>query len=207
MNRFSTGFASRSIAVVTLVGISLISGCAGSVNGNGGGGGSTPPPAALSVAMSVATASVQVGTVQTFTAMVANDSGNKGVTWTLSGAGCSGTACGTVTPGSSASGTPITYTAPGTVPSPTTVILTATAVADATKSASSTITLTTTPLPVGVTLSVPTANVVVNGTQAFIATVTGDTASKGVTWAVTGGGCTGATCGTVTPTSSASGSR
>jgi hypothetical protein len=205
VNRSSTGLAPRSIAVVTLVAITLLSGCTGAVNGNGGGGGSTPPPAAISVAMSVATAGVQVGTTQAFTAMVANDSGNKGVTWTLSGAGCSGAACGTVAPASSASGTPVTYTAPGAVPSPASVTLTATAVADATKSASTTITLTTTPPPVGVTLSLPTANIVVSGTQAFIATVTGDTAGKGVTWTVTGAGCTGAACGTVTPTSSASG--
>ena len=85
-------------------------------------------------------------------------------------------------------------------------MLTATAVADATKSASITITLTAAAPTVGVTLSLPTANVVVNGTQAFTATVTGDTAGKGVTWTVTGAGCSGTACGTVSPTTSASGS-
>jgi len=122
----------------------------------------------------------------------------------LSGAGCSGATCGTVTPASSASDAPVTYTAPAAVPSPATVALTATSVADATKSASTTITLTATP-NVAVTLSLATANVVVNGTQALTATVTGDAAGKGVTWTVTGAGCTGATCGTVTPASSGSG--
>jgi hypothetical protein len=204
VNRFSTGFAPRSIAVVTLVAITLISGCVGSVNGNGGGGGSTPPPAALSVAMSVASASVQVGTTQDFTAMVANDSGNKGVTWTLSGAGCSGTACGTVTPESSASGTAVTYMAPAAAPSPATVTLTATSVADTTKSAKAVIALTTT-APIAVTLSLGTANVTENGTQPFTATVTNDNANKGVSWTVTGTGCAGAACGSVAPATSGSG--
>ena len=205
MNRISTDLAPRSIAVVTLLTMALISGCAGSVSSSGnGGGGSTPPPALISVAMSVATVSVPVGTTQTFTATVANDSGSKGVTWTLSGAGCSGPTCGTVAPGSSASGAPVTYTAPVAVPSPATVMLTATSVADGTKSASTTITLTATPV-VAVTLSLPTASVAVGGTQAFTANVTGDSAGKGVAWTVTGSGCTGAACGTVTPSSSGSG--
>jgi len=203
VNRTSTGFKPRSIAVVTLLAFALISGCAGSVNSSGDGG-STPPSAAISVAMSLPTAAVQVGTTQSFMATVTNDSGSKGVTWTLSGAGCSGATCGTVTPASSASATSVTYTAPAAVPSPATVTLTATSVADATKFASTTITVTAT-ANVAVTLSLATANVAVNGTQAFTATVTGDTAGKGVTWTVTGAGCTGATCGAVTPGSSGSG--
>src|SRR5205814_860999 len=180
---------SRSIAVVTLVGMSLISGCTGSVNGNGGSGGSTPPPAAISVAMSVATASVQVGTTQAFTAMVANDLGNKGVTWTVTGAGCSGTACGTVSPTTSASGSAVTYTAPGSVPAPATVTLKATSVADGTKSASATITVTAASGgTVAVTLKPKRGGIVASETLNFTATVANDTGNQGVTWSVTGTG-------------------
>ena len=155
--------------------------------------------------MSVPAASVQIGTTQAFSATVANDSANKGVTWALSGTGCSGATCGTVAPATSGSGVAVTYTAPAAVPAPATVTLTAASMADTTKSASTTITLTATPPPVAVTLSLSAASVTVKGSQAFTATVTGDSASKGVTWAVTGIGCTGVACGVVAPASSASG--
>src|SRR5262249_11517295 len=148
---------------------------------------------------------VVVGATQAFTASVTGDPANQGVTWTVTGAGCSGASCGTVAPMSSGSGLAVVYTAPAAVPNPTTVTLRATSVADATKSASATITVTAAAQPIAVTLSLSTVSVTVNGTQAFTATVANDSAAKGVTWTVTGTGCSGAMCGTVTPTSSTSG--
>jgi beta-glucanase (GH16 family) len=56
------------------------------------------------------------------------------VTWTVSGAGCSGTSCGTI----SSSGV---YTAPTAVPTSNSVTITATSVADPSKSASATLSL------------------------------------------------------------------
>jgi hypothetical protein len=160
----------------------------------------------IAVTLSKPMASLQVGTSTTFSATVANDSGNKGVSWTLSGPGCSGATCGTVTPTTSASGVAVTYVAPASVPTPPTVLLTATSVADGTKSAAATITITAaTSTAITVTLSQPTASVVTSGTQVFTATVANDSANQGVTWALSGTGCTGATCGTVAPTASASG--
>ena len=78
-----------------------------------------------------------------FTATVSNDSSNQGVNWTLTqgGTACS-PACGTITPANTASGTPTTYAAPSTVPTNAMVIITATSVADGTKSVGPTITLT-----------------------------------------------------------------
>src|SRR5262249_46104991 len=205
----SSGLAPRVIAFVTLSAVALIVGCAGTVSSNGSnGGGSTPPPttppAAITVTMALTAATVQVGSTQAFSAPVGNDSANMGVSWTLSGSGCTGAACGTVAPTTSASGAAVTYTAPAAAPNPATVTLTATSAADSTKTATTTITLTTTPPPVAVTLSLLSANVVVGTTQAFTASVTGDPANKGVTWTVTGAGCSAATCGTVAPTSSGS---
>ena len=101
-----------------------------------------PGPPSVAVTLSPTSQSIAVGTNQTFTATVSNDSQSRGVTWTLSGAGCSGTSCGTLSATSSASGAPITYTAPAAVPSPATVILTATAVADTGRFSSATITIT-----------------------------------------------------------------
>ena len=165
----------------------------------------TATPSAIVVTLSLTTASVQIGTTQPFTATVQNDSQNKGVTWTLSGAGCSGATCGTLSATSSASGAAITYTAPASVPTPATVTLTATSVADGTKSAAATITITATPSSIVVTLSLTTASVQVGATQPFTATVQNDSQNKGVTWALSGTGCSGATCGTLFATSSASG--
>jgi hypothetical protein len=148
---------------------------------------------------------VQVGQTQPITAAVTNDSANKGVSWAVSGAGCSGAACGSVSPLSSASGAPVTYTAPSAVPTPASVTATATSVADATKTATTTITVSAAPAPIAVSLSSTTASVIVAGTQAFTATVTNDSASKGVSWSLSGAGCTGATCGTLSAAASASG--
>lgn len=63
-----------------------------------------------------------------------NNSSNSAVTWGLSGAGCSGAACGAI------SNTGL-YTAPASVPSPATVTVRATSAANTSKSASATITI------------------------------------------------------------------
>jgi ferredoxin len=74
--------------------------------------------------------SLVIGTTGSFTATIANDSANKGVTWTVT-CGSSG-ACGSFSPTSTASGSPTTYTAPAAVPTNNTVTITATSVTDTT---------------------------------------------------------------------------
>ena len=86
----------------------------------------TPPPIAVSVAPAPAT--VPVGTAVQFTATVANDPANKGVTWAVD---CATPPCGTISPAATASGNPATYTAPTALPTgDLSVIVTATSVAD-----------------------------------------------------------------------------
>ena len=170
-------------------------------------------PAAVVVAVSPSTISVQTGHTQTLTATLQNDSQNKGVTWTLKGAGCSGTACGTLSAASSASGAAVTYTAPAKAPSPATVTATATSVADSTKISAATITVTKlptptpspTPTPIAITLNPASASVQTGQTQSITATVQNDTQSKGVSWTLSGAGCSGAACGNLSAASSASG--
>jgi Abnormal spindle-like microcephaly-assoc'd, ASPM-SPD-2-Hydin len=166
----------------------------------------TAAPPAIAVTVLPATPiSVQTGGGQNFTATVQNDSQNKGVTWSLSGDGCSGAACGTVSAASSASGAPITYTAPANVPSPATITLTATSAADSTKSAETTITVTAAPGAIAVSVSPMSVSVPTNGSQDFTATVQNDAQNKGVTWMLLGASCGESTCGTLSATSSASG--
>lgn len=159
----------------------------------------------ITVSVSPTTASVPASTgTQKFTATVRNDFRNRGVTWTLSGTGCSGSTCGTLSATSSTSGVAITYHAPGAVPSSGKVTLTATSVSNTTKKATATITITTA-LPVSVSVSPTTASVTVSTTKGFTATVTNDTGSKGVTWSLaqSGAACTSA-CGTLSAATSTS---
>jgi len=158
---------------------------------------------AISVIVAPSIASVSVGATQTFAATLQNDSSNKGVNWTLAGTSCSGSACGTVSPASSTSGVGVVYTAPASIP-PGTVTLTATSVADVSKSAAAAITVT--PPPPTVSVTPGTANLATGGvTQTLTANVSGDAQNLGVTWSVSGANCTGAACGAVSPTTSASG--
>ena len=187
-----------SLAEILFVAILAVgtSGC------SGGGQGVTPPvqaatsaSPAISVSLPESTATVEEGTILQFAAMVKNDAANKGVTWTVA---CSATACGSVSPTSTASGALTTFTPPGSPASNLTVTLTAASVADVTKSASVTVTvpaLTVSLMATGVT-------VVAGNTAQFTATVSNDGANKGVTWAVS---CSAAQCGSVSPTSTASG--
>ena len=112
--------------------------------GLGGCGGynapSQPPPTPSSVTISPTNASLKAGTgTQNFTATVMNDYLSRGVTWALSGAGCSGATCGSLSNMTSSSAT---YNAPSAVPNPATATLTATSVNDTSKSSTATITVT-----------------------------------------------------------------
>ena len=151
--------------------------------------------AAVSVNVSPPTAGLQLSQSQNFSASVNNDPGSLGVTWSLSGAGCSGTACGTLT---SVTTTTVTYTAPAVLPNPAAVSLTATSKRDGTKSSAATITLSA-GAAITISLSPPSATLPAgSGTQSFTASLANDTQSKGVTWSLSGAGCSGAACGTLT---------
>ncbi len=98
-----------------------------------------PTPASTSVTISPTSASVPAGTTKNFAATVMNDYLSEGVTWALSGAGCSMTACGSLTMMTTSS---VTYNAPTIVPMPATVMLTATSVFNTMKSNTAIITVT-----------------------------------------------------------------
>jgi Putative Ig domain len=90
--------------------------------------------------------SVDVGSTQalTFTAIVAGDTRNAGVTWKFTGTTCSGSGCGTL-----ASVTPqsVTYTAPTALPSLTELSVTLTATSVTNTSITQTATITVEPVP------------------------------------------------------------
>jgi hypothetical protein len=141
------------------------------------------------VGISITPASATVGVkghIQ-FSAAVTGTS-NKSVTWSVSGTGCVSGSCGSI----SSSGL---YTAPATIPNPSIATITARSSADPTKSASASVVIQAA-ASVSVSVSPASAQVATNGSQQYSATVVGST-NASVTWAVTGAGCSGSACGTV----------
>jgi len=139
--------------------------------------------ASISVSISPVAVQVIIGGSQQFTATVGGTT-NTAVSWSIAGSGCSGATCGSITSGG-------LYFAPAAVPKSAQVSVTATSVADATKSSTATVTIIP---PIVVSLSPSTATVTVGGQQQFTASVTG-TASTNITWSLSGSGCSGASCG------------
>src|ERR1019366_10330840 len=134
-------------------------------------------------------ASVNAGASATYTATLvhaANSNPSDIISWSVSGSGCSGVACGTI----SSSGA---YTAPSLPPAPATVQITATPLADPSKAASVSVAIVSTVI---VSVSPTAATVALGGIQTFHAVVTGAQDAT-VTWDV--GGVVGgnATLGTI----------
>jgi hypothetical protein len=157
----------------------------------------------VAISVSVAPATIYVSTSGTYRratliATVLNDSAEQGVTWTLSCAGGTGaTACGQISPTTSLSGVSVTYLGPTTAPSGGTVTITATSVADPTKSASAAVNVVSS-APITVTLGAQLpASMTVNQSSTLTATVANDTTGYGVNWTATCG--IAGSCGTFTP--------
>jgi len=149
----------------------------------------------VGLSLSPSTANVLEGASTPVTATVAGDPSNKGVTWAVS---CATAPCGSVAPAATASGVAMTYTAPGPPASDLAVSVTATSVSNALAVAAASITVPA----ITVDTEPSSTNVVATTTQQFTATVGNDPANQGVTWTVS---CSPAPCGSVAPTSTASG--
>ncbi|UWZ81930.1 hypothetical protein [Occallatibacter riparius] len=140
----------------------------------------------ISVQVSPSQASLELGQQQLFTATVSGTT-NTAVTWSVSGPGCTGAACGTITSGG-------LYTAPATMPSIAMIQVTATSKANTSRSGTSTIALLSS---IAVSVSPKTVSLYPNKTQQFNATVTGSPVTT-VTWSIRGDGCSGSACGMIT---------
>ena len=117
------------------------------------------------------------------------------VTWALSGSGCTGASCGSLT---NLTPTSITYNAPASVSSNLTVSVTATSVENPLKSASINITVAA----IAVTIQNEVTELAAGSgnffAATFIASVQNDPTSSGVTWSLTSNGAACAPgCGTL----------
>src|SRR5205823_4414714 len=133
---------------------------------------------------------------QAFAATVSNDFLNRGVNSSLSGAGCSGATCGSL---SRVTTTSVTYTAPSTIPSPAAVTLMATSLGDTTKSASANIAVTQGVLTVVVSPKRAAVTQALSPSQ-FAANVYNDPQSLGVSWEVDGNNGVTSASGTISAT-------
>ena len=136
------------------------------------------------------------------TAVVANDTTNAGVNWSVTCSNALNTSCGSVLPAHTASGETATFTAPPTVPNGNPPVVTITATGAFGASATATVTIVA-PISVKITQGVPNGSIVQNTSAPLVANVSNDTASGGVDWTVTCGSA--GACGSFSPTHTASG--
>jgi hypothetical protein len=144
-------------------------------------------------------ASLQSGSQATISTTVTNDSGGKGVDWTLA---CASSICGSLNPIHTASNSPTTFTAPAVIPTGNAVTITATATADTSKTATATVLITGAAISIAF-VQAPPASLMTGAKSAISAVVSSDSSNAGVDWMVT---CGNPNCGSLQPTHSASGS-
>jgi hypothetical protein len=152
----------------------------------------------LQVTVAPTTASVPAGGAQAFAATVSG-AGTLPTTvnWSVNGITGGNSTIGTIV---GSSGNSAIYTAPATIPNPSTVTVTASSTADSSKSGSATVTLTS---GLQVSIAPTAASVPAGGAQTFTATVSGaGTLPTTVTWSVNGITGGNSTIGTIAANSS-----
>lgn len=155
-----------------------------------------PPSSASQIAVSISPASVTVpaGAAQEFMATVTGSgSESSQLSWSVNGVTGGSMSTGVIAPTSS---TTALYTAPPNVPTPAAVTITATSVADPTKSASATVTIS---CGVASAISPSAATVPLGQTQVFTATFCLASGAT-ISWDVNGIAGGSSSLGTIAPT-------
>jgi len=138
-----------------------------------------------------APANIQAGATSSLAATltpVPGSNPNTALSWSLTGSGCTGSACGilTVTTTQSAGGTPISntavYTAPITPPQPNTVLISVTPLADPSKQVQANITIQS---GASISISPPSATVAANN-RVTLTAAQGGSSSGSLSWSVNG---------------------
>ncbi len=144
----------------------------------------------ISVSITPASATLQIGMTQQFTSAVTGTT-NTAVNWFVNGVQGGNSTSGTI----SNSGL---YTAPSTAPS-SAVTITVKSAADSNKSASASVTVATTPKPVTVSITPTSASLQTGGAQQFTATVS-NASNTAVAWFAGGVQGGNSTVGTISST-------
>ena len=175
------GISTLGLAVAILLCVTIGVGCSGSSH----------EVQTVTVSITNKTSSVTAGSSVTFNATVTNDTADEGVTWTIAPSSAAGTI-------SSMSTTSVTYNAPETPPTMNTVTITATSVADTTKSDSVIFSIAA-KAAISVSITNKISSITAGATAAILnATVSNDSANAGVSWTLTANGSAcSPTCGTL----------
>src|SRR5579859_4465625 len=141
----------------------------------------------IALSLSPVSSSVELGSLQSFRATITSSGKpDPAIRWSLSGTACPNN-CGAI----DANGN---YTAPAILPTAPSVTLTATSVADPSKQNSTTLTITS-----HFTLQLAAPSSLQPGvTSAIVATLTpvpGSSPNAGLSWSLSGSGCTSSACG------------
>jgi len=127
-------------------------------------------------------------------ATVTNDSAGLGVDWVVT---CGNSSCGSFGPSHTASGQPTTFTAPASLPPGNTVLISAIATADRTKSTSAVVAVNGIASSVSISfIQLPPASLQTAAVGTLAAAVTDDTAGMGMDWTVN---CNLLNCGSFNP--------
>jgi len=147
----------------------------------------------ISVATSPAQVCLHAGNTARLTALVTNDPANAGVAWSISGPGCAGGLCGSL---SSAAANPVIYSAPAGISAASTLAVKAQSNTDPLRSATTAVTL----VPgISVTVSPRHAALTTSQQQSFSANLS-NTCDPTVTWSVDGLPGGNSTVGTINST-------
>jgi hypothetical protein len=143
----------------------------------------------IQVSVSPVGATIALGDTRRFSAEVSNDLGGLGATWNISGCPAQ-VACGSFSATNTSVGQPTYYRAPTSIPHDIQATVTATSIADPSRSATATLTISTTAQPISVSVS-PAAMSLPIGDMTLL-TANG-TQGTGVSWSIAG--CTSGPCG------------
>jgi hypothetical protein len=144
----------------------------------------------ITVSVSPQTMPVELGAARPFSAIV-NSTGNpdRAINWIVSGSGCAGATCGAIDPAG-------TYTAPQVLTAPPSVSIRAISVADPSKSSAAGITITSS-FSLTVTGPASISAATSAGYTATLVPAANSNPSSVISWSVSGPGCTGIACGTI----------
>ncbi len=145
------------------------------------GPGTPQPPPNITVVVAPSIATVLLGELQTFSAILSNATDNT-VTWSVNGVSGGSVAFGTIT-------TSGVYTAPAILPAPDSISVTATSFQDPSKSFTAQVTIAS---DVTISLSPQSASVELGAVKQFTAKInSAGNPNPSATWNLSGGGCTG----------------
>jgi hypothetical protein len=143
-----------------------------------------------------ASMTIALGDTRQFQAGLLNDFANQGVSWSVSGCP-SGISCGSFSPATTLNGVLTNFTAPTSLAHDVQATITATSVADPTRSGTAALLISTSAKAISVSVTPSSFSIAVGGVQPLDVVVNNDDSHSGVSWSLTGCSGSSSACGFV----------